>query len=263
MKLKKQLVLLLSMIPGGIFAQALKQPADYVNVFTGSSNSRWADFPGAALPFGMVKLSPDNQDNVWNGGYEYTVGSISGFSHIHAMSLGGVSVMPVVGKMELYPRQVKTFPGQLDGPFGTMWTAGYRSRYTKSTEKASAGYYSVFLQDYGIKAELTATTRTGWLQFTFPETDEAHILFDFDFPMEEKTEIKEVEVHKTSQTRIEGFIRQKNDYADDYTVYFVSEFSKPFDDISAWQAENNPQQDCQLRLPVAYQTGHFQRHCGF
>jgi len=44
-------------------------------------------FPGATLPLGMVKLSPDNQNNVWNGGYEHTVSSISGFSHLHAMSL--------------------------------------------------------------------------------------------------------------------------------------------------------------------------------
>jgi len=41
--------------------------------------------PGASLPNGMVKLGPDNQGNVWNGGYEYTVSSISGFSHLHGM----------------------------------------------------------------------------------------------------------------------------------------------------------------------------------
>ena len=59
-------------------------PVDAVNVFTGTSNSRWMLFPGATLPFGLVKLSPDNQTNVWNGGYEYTVNSLSGFSHLHA-----------------------------------------------------------------------------------------------------------------------------------------------------------------------------------
>jgi len=52
-------------------AQAQRQPADLVNVFTGTSNSRWQMFPGPTMPFGMVKLSPDNQSNVWNGGYEY------------------------------------------------------------------------------------------------------------------------------------------------------------------------------------------------
>jgi hypothetical protein len=52
---------------------AAPDPVGAVNVFTGTSNSRWMLFPGATLPFGLVKLSPDNQTNVWNGGYEYTV----------------------------------------------------------------------------------------------------------------------------------------------------------------------------------------------
>jgi len=51
------------------------------------------------MPFGMVKLSPDNQSNVWNGGYEYTIGSISGFSHLHAMGLNGLSIMPTTGSL--------------------------------------------------------------------------------------------------------------------------------------------------------------------
>lgn len=144
----KKIFLLLSIISSQTLFAQKRQPVDYVNLFTGTSNSRWMLFPGATLPFGMVKLSPDNQENVWNGGYEYTIGSISGFSHLHAMSLSGLSVMPMTGKVELYPGQPKTFMGNANGPFGTMWTAGYHSRYEKSTEKASPGYYSVHLLDH-------------------------------------------------------------------------------------------------------------------
>ncbi|HYW97452.1 MAG TPA: glycoside hydrolase family 92 protein, partial [Bacteroidales bacterium] len=104
-------------------AYGQNSPADYVNVFTGTSNSRWMLFPGPSMPFGMVKLSPDNQDNVWNGGYEYTIGSISGFSHLHAMSLGGLSIMLVSGRVEFHRGQAKVYPGPADGPFGNMWTA--------------------------------------------------------------------------------------------------------------------------------------------
>ncbi len=146
-----------------------KQPVDYVNVFTGTSNSRWALFPGATLPFGMVKLSPDNQGSVWTGGYEYTVNSISGFSHLHAMTLSGLSVMPATGPLHRFG-QTKTFAGKVDGPFNTMWTSGYRSRFEKKTERGSPGYYTVHLADPDVKAEVSATTRTGWLRFTFPET---------------------------------------------------------------------------------------------
>ncbi|MEJ7663810.1 MAG: hypothetical protein WKG07_31900 [Hymenobacter sp.] len=100
---------------------AAKQPVDYVNVFTGTSNSRWALFPGPTVPFGMVKLSPDNQGQVWTAGYEYTVNSISGFSHLHAFGLSGLSVMPATGHLENL-NQTRTYPGAVDGPFGTMWT---------------------------------------------------------------------------------------------------------------------------------------------
>ncbi len=221
-----------------------KQPVDYVNVFTGTSNSRWALFPGATLPFGMVKLSPDNQNRVWTGGYEYTVGSISGFSHIHAMALSGLSVMPATGPLERFG-QSKTFAGEVDGPFNTMWTSGYRSRFEKSTERGSPGYYSVHLTDPNVKAEVTATTRTGWLRFIFPATGQrdgneterapARILFDFDFPAEEDVTIQEVVVTRKSPTELEGYIKQNGHYPNDYTVYFVTQLSRPADSLNAWQ----------------------------
>lgn len=215
-------------------AFAQKQPADYVNLFTGTSNSRWMLFPGPTTPFGMVKLSPDNQENVWNGGYEYTIGSISGFSHLHAMSLSGLSVMPAVDKLDLYPGQPKTFPGASDGPFGTMWTAGYRSRFDKKTEVASPGYYAVKLLDADVYAELTSTTRTGWLRFTFPESSQSRILFNFDFPVEEKTEILDVSVRQVSTTEIAGSIKCRNGYADAFTVHFVSQLSRSIGSLKGW-----------------------------
>ena len=66
------LVALHSAGPAQTAQAAVKQShSDLVNVFTGTSNSRWMQFPGATVPMGLVKLSPDNQGNVWNGGYEY------------------------------------------------------------------------------------------------------------------------------------------------------------------------------------------------
>ena len=99
---------MLAILSGGLRAA---DTVDTVNVFTGTSNSRWMLFPGATLPFGLVKLSPDNQTNVWNGGYEYTVGSISVFSHLHAFCLSGVSLMPVTGPIECNPGLFRVFPG--------------------------------------------------------------------------------------------------------------------------------------------------------
>ena len=153
-----------------------QSPVDYVDPFIGTSNSRWMLYPGPSMPFGMVKLSPDNQGNAWCGGYEYTIGSISGFSHIHSWAMGGLSVMPVVGSL-------KTYPGEVDSPTRYLWTSGYRSRFLKEKEKASVGYYSVELMDTNVKVELTSTTRAGMMRLTYPQSQNSYLVFDFQFPI--------------------------------------------------------------------------------
>jgi predicted alpha-1,2-mannosidase len=243
------------------------EPLDLVNVFAGTSNSRWMLFPGATLPFGLVKLSPDNQGNVWNGGYEYTVGSISGFSHIHAMALSGLSIMPLTGNIE--EKQVyRVYPGPPDGPFGTMWTAGYRSRIRKQDEKGSVGYYGVHLFDCDVEAEVTATTRCGFLRFTFPENQESHLLLDFAFPAEEANEIREVSVVRTGPVELTGHVRQSNTYAPDYTVNFVLQLDKPIGSMDAWRRAA-PQPGAyggEWSTPVTYEkdvaTFHGKDRCG-
>lgn len=78
-----------------------KEPVDYVDMFIGTSNSRWMLGPYAQEPFGMVQLGPDNQGNVWMGGYEYAINSVSGFSHLHAWTMGGLMIMPTTADLAL------------------------------------------------------------------------------------------------------------------------------------------------------------------
>ena len=85
--------------------------------------------------------------------------------------LAGTAIWELSG--DAYNRDLHTFAGTEDKP-----EEGYRSRYDKSTEKASAGYYSVFLSDYKIQAEATALPHSGMLRFTFPESKEARIQVD-------------------------------------------------------------------------------------
>ena len=66
-----------------------KEPVDYVDPFLGTNSCRWMLFPGPCLPFGMVKLSPDNTDDyLMDAGYEYEINSISGFGHVHSWMMG-------------------------------------------------------------------------------------------------------------------------------------------------------------------------------
>ena len=81
-----------------VFGQTDREPVDYVDVFIGTSNSRWMLGPYATMPYGMVQLGPDNQglkeSYNWMGGYEYAINSVDGFSHLHAWTMAGLRVMP-------------------------------------------------------------------------------------------------------------------------------------------------------------------------
>ena len=218
---KGLLTLMLILIGISTYAQQ-KQPVDYADPLLGTSESRWMLTPGVTLPFGMVQLSPDNQAQNWKAGYEYTIGSIFGFSHVHAWTMSGLSVMPTKGilRPQIYPHA--------DAPISTGGTSGHRSRIDKFTEKASPGYYSVDLEDFSIKTELTSTTRCGFFKFTFPETDEGHVLFNLLFPQEYKTQVLDGKITRISDTEIEGYSQQKSSWFNDYTVHFVVRFNKPF-----------------------------------
>ena len=192
---------------------------EYVDSMIGNSDSRWMQFPGPAMPFGMVKLSPDNQGNVWRGGYEYKINQIIGFSHIHSWTMGGLLTMPVTG-----PLKIK--PGEENEP-----DSGYRSRINHKNEKASLSYYSVLLDDYNIKAELTSTTRTGFQRYTFPKSDSSRILFDLENGSEYPYEVRWASISKVSDYEIEGFSTQSSydeptNLLNDYTVYFVAQIGR-------------------------------------
>ena len=224
MKLVKQFLILISilLIPGCQFFPTEKEAVDYVDPFLGTSSCRWMLFPGPTMPFGMVKLSPDNTDEwTMDAGYEYDIKSISGFGHVHSWMMGSFLCIPTTGN-------IKIIPGTKDNP-----DAGYRSRFSHANEKASPGYYSVILDDYGIKAELTATTRGGFQRYTFPKTDAAHILFDLQVPEEGKTEIINASVRKISNTEIAGTIYRIAGW-NEYKLHFVARFNRPFETMDGW-----------------------------
>lgn len=207
-----------------LFSQE-KLPIDYVDPLLGTSSSRWMLFPGPSMPFGMVKLSPDNTDD-WDmdAGYEYSIESISGFNFVHSWMMGGFLTMPTTGK-------IKTNPGSMDDP-----DSGYRSRFSHQNENASPGYYSVVLDDYNIKAELTSTVRTGFQRYTFPQTDNAHVVIDLNIPEEGRPIITGASIKKVSENEIEGYISKEMNW-NKYTLHFVMRFNEPFKSISGWEAD--------------------------
>lgn len=223
------------------FQLSAKEPVDYVDVFIGTSNSRWMLGPYAQLPFGMVQLGPDNQGNVWMGGYEYAINSVSGFSHIHAWTMGGLMIMPTTADLAL------TNPS-VDSPYKGA-NAGYHSRILKETEKAFPGYYSVYLFDHEVKAELSATTRCGIHRYTFPEREESRILIDLLFPTEWDYgfSIQDACITKVSSTELEGYadcISGPWSSFNNYKLHFVIRFDKPFLQLNGWN-EGREEDDIQ------------------
>jgi predicted alpha-1,2-mannosidase len=191
-------------------------------------------YPGATVPFGMVQLSPDTDTIPYelNGkynpdvykycaGYQYDDKTIVGFSHTHFSGtghsdLGDFLVMPSIGELKLNP-----------GVAGIP-RSGFRSAFSHATEVAEADYYKVKLEDYNILAELTATSRVGFHQYTFPATDQAHILLDLVsgiYNYEDKNVWTFVRVE--NDTLVTGY-RQTSGWGRTRTLYFAMSFSKPF-----------------------------------
>lgn len=177
-----------------------KTPVDWVDTQLGATHCRWFFYTPAALPFGMAKLAPTTDaygsPGSWlPNGYDDRHTSIEGFAHLHEFQIGGIVTMPTTGKL-------KTMPGTLDNPDG-----GYRSRFDKSTEQATPGFYGVALSDYDIKVELTATERVGYHRYTYPQADSARILFDIGHPQGESAKVVDTYIcYDPSAHTIEGFL---------------------------------------------------------
>ncbi len=194
--------------------------SDLVEPMVDAANSRFFYFSSASRPFGMVNLSPDMTLNgVWNTGYRYNEDTIKCFSHIHCWELSGIPVLPVTG----------VFKGQL-GP------AKYGSTYSHQQEIAKPGYHKVVLKDYHIIAELTSTTRVGFHRYTYPKSEQSHILFDFTTVLG-SSETQNANVSKASNTRIEGEVTMAPTVRrpKPITIFFITEFDKPFDSFGGWQ----------------------------
>ena len=225
-------------------AQPLR-PADFVDPFIGTAGMGHT-FPGACVPFGGVQVSPDTdniphniggkyQPEVYSlcAGYRYDDPTIVGFSHTHLSGtghsdLGDVLLMPTTGALQLNP-------GTAEQP-----ETGYRSRFSHDSEKASPGFYAVTLANYGIRAELTATTRTARHRYTFPSGSERHLIADLThgiYNYEGKTLWASVRMH--GDRLLTGY-RLTQGWAREHYTYFAIRFSRPVKDYGYQERVDSP-----------------------
>ena len=173
----KQTILLLTLWCTLLLQATTTDYTRYVNPFIGTQTDATgalsgSTFPGATMPQGMVQVSPDTEQMVtWDpcSGYDYNRDSIYAISHTHLSGTGctdlfDVSLMPVTWNVT--PEYLAA------GNFGQT--------FSHEQEGACPGYYWVVLRESGVKAELSATTRTGIHRYTFPQGKPQQVILDLD-----------------------------------------------------------------------------------
>ena len=195
------------------------KPVASVDPYIGSGGHGHV-FVGASVPYGAVQAGPTNIVKGWDwcSGYHYSDSVLTGFSQTHLSGtgigdLGDVLIMPYTGK-------VRTNKGTQDNP-----TSGYGSHYSHERETARPGYYAVQLDDYNIKAELTASERVAFHRYTFPKNQPANIIIDlkegigWDAPVE-------TFIRQADEYTLEGY-RYSKGWAVDQRLWFAIKSSVP------------------------------------
>ena len=222
--------------PGNL--QTKVQPGElgrWVNPFIGTGGIPWVcghNFPGAMVPFGMVRLGPETASLLLRkralntSGYYYGDDQVLGFSHTRLNGTGATDgghllVMPAVE-----PVPPKTY------------RKGRTTTFSHREEIASPGYYAVKLPKLGTLVELTATPRVGVHRYTFSPGPSPHLLLDVMNALGGRKS-REGKLRVISEANeVEGSVRTFGTFAGRYggiKVFFVARFSQPFAAFNTWQ----------------------------
>lgn len=200
----------------------------FVDPHIGTAHCRWFHFTPGAVPFGMAKPAPSTNGHLGNHwgweatGYDYRDRAIDGFPCLHEFQIGGIVLMPTNGRL-------LTTPGNKND---SIPTEGYSSTFSRTNEVAQPGYYSVLLDDYNIRTELTATKRVALLRFTFPEGTDSRVIFDIGNRQGESGAVRDARVWLSADGHVEGWIITEPEYVKKYQLgavvplYFSAKLDK-------------------------------------
>jgi predicted alpha-1,2-mannosidase len=215
-------------------ATSVKNPATmqnltkYVDPFIGTGFHGHV-FVGADVPFGAVQLGPTNISQGWDwcSGYHISDSTIVGFQHTHLSGtgigdLGDISFMPTTG-------EIKTRKGTAKD-----MQSGYVSLFSHQEETVHPGYYAVKLKRYNIGVKLTASERVGFHEYTFPKSEQAHVVIDLEEGIGWDRPIQTA-IQQVNETTITGS-RSSAGWATDQRIYFAAVFSKPIKNFSVYDS---------------------------
>lgn len=200
------------------------EPTDYtryVNPFIGTGGHGHT-FPGAVVPHGMIQPSPDTRIDGWDAcsGYHYSDSLINGFCQSHLSGTGCADYgdflfMPTVGEQTIVPQE------------RAVQNRSFASSFSHANETAEPGYYSVFLDRYGVKAEISSTERAAIYRLSYPEGSDAGAILDLDYSIQNQKNL-DMRVEVIGDTAIRAYKMTKY-WAFDQQLSMFAEFSKPFD----------------------------------
>ena len=218
----------------------------YVNPFIGTGGHGHTH-PGAMVPHGMIQPGPDTRIDGWDScsGYYYEDTTINGFAHTRlsgtgCADFGDFLLMPTVGvqRTDFLGTESQKRP--------------FASAFSHEKEYAEPGYYSVFLDTYGVKAELTSTERAAMHRYTFPESKESGFILDMDYNIQQQIN-QVMEVEAVNDTVLRG--RKRSAYwAYRQDLYFYAVFSKPF----TYTLYTDTVQENDKQIPVCKMLLHFE-----
>jgi predicted alpha-1,2-mannosidase len=226
---------IVSASPGSLQTQV--QPLEIgrrVNPFIGTGGYPWVcahNFPGAMVPFGMVRLGPEttslllHKRGLNTSGYYYGDDQVLGFSHTRLNGTGATDgghflVVPAIEAVGLQPRRT-----------------GQSTTFSHSEELASPGYYAVRLSKLGVLAELTASQRVGVHRYTFSADTTPHLILDVMNTLGGRRSSEGTARVLPESKEVEGSVRTFGTFAARYggiKVYFVGRFSQPFAGFATW-----------------------------
>lgn len=209
----------------------------YVDPFIGSGYHGHV-FVGTSVPFGMVQLGPSNIHKGWDwcSAYHHSDSILIGFSHTHlsgtgCTDLGDILVMPL--------NEIRTPRGNQDNI-----SDGYATKYSHANEVARPEYYSLLLDRYNIKAELTATDRVGFHRYTYPQGKPASILIDLREG--NGSNAYDSYIRQVDDYTVEGY-RYVRGWSPSRKVYFVLKSDKKIEKFTAYD-DNTPKPWKQLKV---------------
>jgi|WetSurSiteA1Bulk_404760.scaffolds.fasta_scaffold04100_3 predicted alpha-1,2-mannosidase len=219
--MRYSIILLLSLLPEMVFPQSyspVTDPADLVNPLMGTQSkfslSAGNTYPAIARPWGMNFWVPQTGKMGDGWAYTYDADKIRGFKQTHQPSpwindYGQFSILPETGTPSI------------DEDKRASW-------FSHKAEIARPYYYSVYLADYDVLAEMAPTERAAAFRFTFPESDSSYVLID---AFDKGSFVKII----PAENKVIGYTtRNSGGVPENFRNYFVIRFDKAFADASVW-----------------------------